>query len=57
MLEVMYELPAKGNIKKCVVSKDTILTGKIPTMIALDPEAASAKAAEKAASDKKVEIA
>jgi ATP-dependent Clp protease ATP-binding subunit ClpX len=33
MLEVMYELPAQSNIKKCIVTKDTILKGVRPVMV------------------------
>jgi ATP-dependent Clp protease ATP-binding subunit ClpX len=33
MLEVMYELPAKSNIKKCVVTKNSILKGERPVMV------------------------
>lgn len=33
MLEVMYELPAKPNIKKCIVTKNTILKGERPVMV------------------------
>jgi len=32
MLEVMYELPAKSEIKKCVITKNTILKGERPIM-------------------------
>jgi ATP-dependent Clp protease ATP-binding subunit ClpX len=44
MLEVMYELPAQSNIKKCIVTKDTILKGVRPVMVyaeGTDPAAAS----------------
>ena len=40
MLEVMYELPTRSNVKKCVVTKDVILKGERPMMIykdGLDP--------------------
>jgi ATP-dependent Clp protease ATP-binding subunit ClpX len=33
MLEVMYELPANSNIKKCVVTKEMIVNGGRPIMI------------------------
>ena len=36
MLEVMYELPARPNIKRCVVSKDDILAGARPLMVMAD---------------------
>jgi ATP-dependent Clp protease ATP-binding subunit ClpX len=56
MLEVMYELPANTSIKKCVVNADVILNGKRPIMIEGDPKDTAVKA-EKAAGDKKIEIA
>ncbi|MGK5088664.1 ATP-dependent Clp protease ATP-binding subunit ClpX [Bdellovibrionota bacterium FG-2] len=36
MLEVMYELPAKTNIKKCIVTQNTILKGERPIMVLSD---------------------
>jgi len=45
MLEVMYELPAQSNIKKCIVTKDTILKGVRPVMVyaeGTDPAASEA---------------
>ncbi len=36
MLEVMYELPAKNDIKKCVVTKNVILKGERPVMVMAD---------------------
>lgn len=52
MLEVMYELPAKSNVKKCVVSKNTILKGERPVMVFADGTETPQKgpAAEKAES-------
>jgi ATP-dependent Clp protease ATP-binding subunit ClpX len=47
MLEVMYELPAQSDIKKCIVTKNTIMKGERPVMVyaeGTDP----AKAAEAA---------
>jgi ATP-dependent Clp protease ATP-binding subunit ClpX len=48
MLEVMYELPAKGNIKKCIVTKNTVLKGERPILLLAD--GTQAQAADKAAS-------
>jgi len=49
MLEVMYELPAKTNVKKCVVTKSTILKGERPVIVFADgteaPRGATAQAA------------
>jgi ATP-dependent Clp protease ATP-binding subunit ClpX len=54
MLEVMYELPAKSNIKKCVVTKETILKGERPVMVMTDgtemPATQAGAASEKAES-------
>jgi ATP-dependent Clp protease ATP-binding subunit ClpX len=36
MLEVMYELPAKSEIKKCVVTKNSILKGERPVLLLSD---------------------
>ena len=36
MLEVMYELPAKSNVKKCIVTKNTILKAERPVMVMAD---------------------
>jgi ATP-dependent Clp protease ATP-binding subunit ClpX len=36
MLEVMYELPAREEIKKCIVTKDTILKSERPILIHAD---------------------
>lgn len=36
MLEVMYELPARSNVKKCTVTKNTILKGERPIMVMAD---------------------
>ncbi|MGZ3699180.1 MAG: AAA family ATPase, partial [Bdellovibrionota bacterium] len=36
MLEVMYELPARGSVKKCVITENTILKGEHPVMILAD---------------------
>ncbi len=44
MLEVMYDLPAKTNIKKCIVTKNTILKGERPVMVMADGTEESKKA-------------
>jgi ATP-dependent Clp protease ATP-binding subunit ClpX len=33
MLEVMYDLPAKNNVKKCIVTKNVILRSERPVMV------------------------
>jgi ATP-dependent Clp protease ATP-binding subunit ClpX len=36
MLEVMYELPSRDEVKKCIVSKDVILKGERPVFVQAD---------------------
>jgi ATP-dependent Clp protease ATP-binding subunit ClpX len=36
MLEVMYDLPAKNNVKKCIVTKNVVLKGERPVMLLAD---------------------
>ena len=36
MLEVMYDLPAKSNVKKCIVTKNVVLKGERPVMVLED---------------------
>lgn len=36
MLEVMYELPTRGNVKKCVVTKNSITKGERPIFVLTD---------------------
>ena len=52
MLEVMYELPAKTDVKKCIVTKNVVMKGERPVMELKDTaEPVKAKAAaEKAES-------
>ncbi len=33
LLEVMYELPSRSDIVKCVVTKDTVEKGAEPTLV------------------------
>lgn len=33
MLDVMYEIPSRSDIKKCVITKDTVKTAKVPMLI------------------------
>ncbi|OFZ22284.1 MAG: ATP-dependent protease ATP-binding subunit ClpX [Bdellovibrionales bacterium GWB1_55_8] len=55
MLEVMYELPAKTNVKKCIVTKAVIMNGERPVMVLSDGTEAARTAA--AAGTEKAEIA
>ena len=41
MLEVMYELPAKTDVKKCIITKNVITKGERPIIVMADPAAAS----------------
>ena len=52
MLEVMYELPAKTDVKKCIVTKNVILKGERPVLMLSDGTEAARPvvAAEKAES-------
>jgi ATP-dependent Clp protease ATP-binding subunit ClpX len=52
MLEVMYELPAKSDIKKCIVTQETITEGKRPVLVLADgtEQGRTAAAATKAES-------
>ena len=56
MLEVMYELPAKTNVKKCIVTKNVILKGERPVIVFADGTDAGTAGA-KASGDKKAESA
>jgi ATP-dependent Clp protease ATP-binding subunit ClpX len=44
MLEVMYELPTKTNIKKCIMTKDVILNHARPIMVMAEGTEAAAPA-------------
>src|SRR5690348_10200198 len=50
MLEVMYELPARSNVKKCIVTKNVILKGERPVMLLADGTEISLQEAVVAAS-------
>jgi len=47
MLEVMYELPAKTDVKKCVVTKNVISKGERPVLVMSDSSDVAEKAGEK----------
>jgi ATP-dependent Clp protease ATP-binding subunit ClpX len=34
LLDVMYEIPSRGDVKKCVINADTITQGKSPILLA-----------------------
>jgi ATP-dependent Clp protease ATP-binding subunit ClpX len=33
LLDVMYEIPSRSDVRKCVISADTILQGKAPLLL------------------------
>ncbi|MCM0605267.1 MAG: ATP-dependent Clp protease ATP-binding subunit ClpX [Xanthomonadaceae bacterium] len=41
MLDVMYELPNKSNIKKCIITKNTIAKGERPVLVFSDEKVSS----------------
>jgi len=40
MLDIMYELPEKENIQKCIITKDVVAKGKEPLFISIDKKSA-----------------
>jgi len=52
MLEVMYDLPAMSEVKKCIVTEGAILKGERPTMLLADGTPAPAAQAARMASQK-----
>ena len=33
MLEIMYEIPSRKDIEKCIVTKDGVINGEAPTLV------------------------
>ena len=48
MLDVMYEVPSRGDVKKCVITKDTVKSSKVPMLILGDKDQKQQKALPKA---------
>jgi ATP-dependent Clp protease ATP-binding subunit ClpX len=48
MLDVMYEVPSRGDVKKCVITKDTVKNSKVPMLILGDKDSKQQKALPKA---------
>lgn len=48
MLDVMYELPAKKDVAKCIVTKNVITKGERPVMVYSDSKSAEGESAESA---------
>ena len=46
MMEIMYEIPSRDDIKKCVVTKETILNHQMPTLVLAESKKNSEKAEE-----------
>ncbi|MDH5313938.1 MAG: ATP-dependent Clp protease ATP-binding subunit ClpX, partial [Actinomycetota bacterium] len=44
LLNVMYELPSREDVTKCLVDKDVVLTGVNPTLV---PQKAAKKRSER----------
>ena len=40
MLDIMYDLPEKKNIQKCIITKDVVEKGKEPLFIKVDKKSA-----------------
>ena len=36
MMEIMYEIPSRDDIKKCIVTKETITNHQLPTLVLVD---------------------
>lgn len=43
MMEIMYEIPSRDDIKKCIVTKETIRNHQLPTLVLVDAKRESAK--------------
>jgi ATP-dependent protease Clp ATPase subunit len=52
MLEVMYDLPAMSEVKKCIVTEGAILKGERPAMLLADGTPAPAAQVARMASQK-----
>ncbi len=48
LLEVQFELPSRRDVKKCVVTKDTIVRGVKPTLVTEAPDEGEPEAAQSA---------
>ncbi len=43
MLDIMYEIPNRDDVEKCVITKDTILEGKEPTLVLVNKKSTTTK--------------
>ena len=49
MRDVMYEVPSRDDVKKCIITKDTVENDMPPTLVFADTAAASRKTADETA--------
>jgi ATP-dependent Clp protease ATP-binding subunit ClpX len=43
MMEIMYEIPSRDDIKKCIVTKETIRNHQLPTLVLYDSKKETSK--------------
>ncbi|OJV66383.1 MAG: ATP-dependent protease ATP-binding subunit ClpX [Clostridiales bacterium 38-18] len=43
MMEIMYEIPSRDDIKKCIVTKETIRNHQLPTLVLFDSKKEASK--------------
>jgi len=43
MMDIMYEIPSRDDIKKCIVTKETISNHQLPTLVLVDAKKESVK--------------
>ena len=48
MLDVMYDVPSRSDVKKCVITKDTVKSSKVPMLILGEKDTKQQKALPKA---------
>jgi ATP-dependent Clp protease ATP-binding subunit ClpX len=46
MMDIMYEIPSRDDIKKCIVTKDTIRKNQMPTLVLAEAKKESGKGAD-----------
>ena len=47
--DVMYEVPSRDDVKKCIITKDTVENDMPPTLVFADTAVASRKTADETA--------
>jgi ATP-dependent Clp protease ATP-binding subunit ClpX len=43
MLDIMYEMPNRDDVEKCIITKDTITDGKEPTLVLVSKKSTTTK--------------